>query len=147
MLGFIFKKSSKKIDEDKNSVAEKLASKLKASSEKLSEFLGKKFALAEEEFFAIKEKCENLQETNYKLGLKHLEKGNLSEAIFRFRIIKKIWPNSFDAYYYLAYSLALKGKLEPAKIILTELLTKNPDFDTKAQDLLNHINQATSNAA
>lgn len=148
MFKFITKKILKKPEETQkqNNKAEGLASKLINSSEKFSEFLEKKFHSAQEEFFSIKEKCQNLQETNYKLGLKHLEKGNLSEAIFRFRLIKKFWPNSFDSYYYLAYSLALKGKLAAAKEILTELLIKNPDFDPKARELLDHINQTVSNA-
>ena len=89
----------------------------------------------------VKTKVSNLLETNYNLGLKHLEKGNISDAIFRFRFIKKFWPEHFDAYYQLAYSLTLNKRPFEAKKILTELLVKKPDYDPKAQDLLDKINR------
>ncbi len=145
MLGFIFKKFRKKTDQPKNAAA-KLASKLQDNSEKLAKLLGEKFQLAQDEFLVIKNKCNNLQETNFKLGLKHLEKGNLPEAIFRFRLMKKMWPQFFDAYYYLAYSLVLKEKPQEAKKTLLELLEKNPNYDPKAKELLQHLNKSVSNA-
>jgi tetratricopeptide (TPR) repeat protein len=143
MLGFIFKKFRKKDDQPKQ-VGEKLAVKLRNSSDKLSKFLEEKFSAAQDEFFVIKDKCGNLEETNYKLGLKHLEKGNLSEAIFRFRITKKFWPQRFDAYYHLAYSLALKQKYRDAEQVLQELLVKNSSYGIKAKELLELLNKAKS---
>jgi len=143
MFGFILKKFRKKDDQPKQ-IGEKLAVKLRKNSEKLSKFLEEKFSSAQDEFFIIKDKCGNLKETNYKLGLKHLEKGNLSEAIFRFRITKKFWPQCFDAYYHLAYSLTLKQKYHEAKEVLQELLVKNSSYDIKAKELLGLLNKEKS---
>lgn len=113
---------------------------------KLTEFYDEKTELVKNEFFSIKNKCKNLRETNYALGLKHLQNGNLSEAIFRFRFIKKFWPDLFDAHYQLAYCLALKNKSAEAKKILEELLRKKPDYDQKAKELLERINKGITNA-
>lgn len=136
-----FRKKTKKSDEPKTGGAN-IAEKLKENSSKFSKFMGEKFELAQEEFSNIKEKCNNLLETNLELGLKHLENGHLPEAIFRFRFINKFWPNCFDAYYHLAYSLFLKEKDAEAKKVLQKLLKKNPDYDPVAQKLLTHLNNS-----
>ena len=80
-------------------------------------------------------------ETNYSLGLKHLDKGNVSDAIFRFRFVKRFWPECFDAHYQLAYALTLNKRPFEARKILTELLKKKPDYNIKAQELLDKINR------
>ena len=141
MIGRTLKKLFGKSDQKENAGA-KFAIKLRQKSEKFSNFLGEKFHAVRDEFFNIRSKCENLRETNYALGLKHLEKGDLSDAIFRFRFIKKFWPDLFDAYYQLSYCLVLEQKLVEAKTNLEELLTKNPHYDSKAKELLGHINDA-----
>lgn len=94
-----------------------------------------------DEMFIMRQKFKNLLETNMKLGFWHIEKGNISDAIFRFRFIKKFWPNHFEAYYQLAYCLVLKDKKTEARKILEELLQKNPDFDKKAIILLKKISE------
>jgi len=121
-----------------------LSFNLRDKSEKFSQFIGEKLDSAREEFFTIKEKCKDLHKTNFDLGNRHLEKGNLSEAILRFRIIKKFWPNDFDAYYQLAYCLVLKNKPRKARRVLEELLEKDPGYDPLAQELLDHLNQILS---
>lgn len=146
MFGFIFKKFRKKKEQPKK-VGEKLAIKLRDNSDKLTKFLGEKIDAAQNEFFSIKDKCGNLKETNYKLGLKHLEKGNLSEAIFRFRITKKFWPQCFDAYYQLAYSLTLKKKYREANEVLKELLLKDSSYNAKAQELLEHLKKLSKSSS
>ncbi len=125
--------------EEKESGGTKLAIALKEKSEKFSNFLSEQMEVAKKEFFTIKEKCKDLRQTNYNLGIFHLEKGNLSEAIFRFRLTKKFWPDHFDTYYQLAYCLTLKKKNEEAKKVLQELLEKKPDYDKKARELLEHL--------
>lgn len=112
----------------------------------LFHFVKNKTQETKEEFGDIKSKVSNLLETNYNLGLKHLEKGNISDAVFRFRFVKKFWPDCFDAYYYLAYSLALNKRPFEAKKVLTELLVKKPDYNSRARELLNKINQDLSNS-
>lgn len=132
--------SGKKNKQDKKTGAE-AASNLKQTAGKFSNFIDQKLELIQKEFFIIKEKCQDLRETNFNLGVKHLENGKLPEAIFRFRLIKKIWPDFYDAYYELAYCLVLHEKPHKAKKILEELLQRKPDYDPVAQNLLNHLNQ------
>ncbi len=129
--------SDKKEEENKVTLIQKIQEKAFG----LIDFFQSKIQETKEEFGDVKSKVSNLLETNYNLGLKHLEKGNISDAVFRFRFIKKFWPECFDAYYQLAYSLALNKRPYEAKKILTELLIKKPDYDAKAQELLDKINR------
>ncbi|OFW80480.1 MAG: hypothetical protein A2887_05085 [Alphaproteobacteria bacterium RIFCSPLOWO2_01_FULL_40_26] len=126
--------------EDKPGGAAKFGIKLREKSSKLLEFAGKNFELVKNEITIIRAKCQNLREVNYNLGLKHLENGHLSDAIFRFRFIKKFWPDLYDAYYQLAYCLILDNESQKAKEVLRELLIKKPDYDPRARELLDHIN-------
>jgi tetratricopeptide (TPR) repeat protein len=140
MFDFV-KKAIFKPKEKKEPLSEKIAEDLHKRSGELVDFIKNKVENAKEEFENIKLKYNNLEETNYKLGLKHLENGKLSEAIFRFRFIKKMWPTSYDAYYYLAYCLALTDKKLPeAREVLAELFAREPDYDEKATELLENIN-------
>lgn len=118
-----------------------LASNLHDKTAKLVSFFGEKIQNAHQEFFAIKDRIGNLRQTNYKLGLKHLENGHIKDAIFRFRFINKFWPELLDAHYQLAYCLTLDNKSSQAKIVLRELIANNPDYDRKAFDLLEHIEE------
>lgn len=139
MIGNFIKKLIGK-SKTEESAGARFAIALRHKVEKTSGFLAEKTKLAHREFSIIREKCKSLRETNYKLGLKHLENGHLRDAIFRFRFIKKFWPDMLDAHYQLAYCLTLNNKLGEAKQILEELLAKEPGYDTKARELLNHIN-------
>ena len=142
MIGNILKKlvgkSDKKLKEA--SKGEKLAENLRKKSEEFTQFLGDKMESVREEYFSIREKTKNLRQTNYDLGIKHLENGHVDEAIIRFKIIRRFWPDVIDAQYQIAYCLVLKEKFKEAKKVLDELLNKNPDYDQKAHDLLDHIN-------
>jgi len=142
MIGNILKKLVGKSDKKPKeaSKGEKLAENLRKKSEELTEFLGDKMELVREEYFSIREKTKNLRQTNYNLGIKHLENGHVDEAIIRFKIIRRFWPDVIDAQYQIAYCLVLKEKFKEAKKVLDELLNKNPDYDQKAHDLLDHIN-------
>ncbi len=102
----------------------------------LKKFAEEKINLVKEEYSLIRKKLENLSETNYQQGLKYLERGDIRDAILRFRIVVKFWPENLDAYYQLAYSLALNNQSFKAKLVLEELLSKNPDYDPKARELL-----------
>ena len=142
MIGNILKKLVGKSDKKpkEESKSEKLAENLRKKSEELTQFLGDKMESVREEYFSIREKTKNLRQTNYNLGIKHLENGHVDEAIIRFKIIRRFWPDVIDAQYQIAYCLVLKEKFKEAKKVLDELLNKNPDYDQKAHDLLDHIN-------
>lgn len=126
MIGGILKKVLFKKNKEKDSPKENLAVSLREKSKELSKALVNQVDAMKTEFFVMKDKYDNLLETNYNLGLKHIENGNLSDAIFRFRFIKKFWPQHYDAFYQLAYCLVLNKKAEEAKEVLEELMIKNP---------------------
>ena len=139
MIKFLVNKAlGKKTEKEQKS--EKIASKIKENVKNFSGFLSEKTDLALKEFSSIKEKSKNLVETNYKLGISHLEKGNLNDAQLRFFIMTKFWPKFYEAYYQLAYVLILKQKPLKAKKVLENLIAQNPDLDPKFQELLNEIN-------
>lgn len=139
MIGGVIRKILGKPKEKQNA-GSKLAIKFREKSAKLAGFLNNALESAKEEYFSIKEKSKNLRKTNYELGLKHLENGNISEAIFRFRIVKKFWPDLLEANYYLAYCLVLKDRRFEAKKILEEFISKYPNIDEKTILLLEDIN-------
>ncbi len=142
MIGNIVKKIFFKKSDDKKKTQEQkknLALSINEKSKQLSGEFKKKLDSMKDEFFVMKDKCDNLLDTNYKIGLKHIEKGNLSDAIFRFRFIKKFWPDHHDSLYQLSYCLILNKKPEEAKKILEELVAKNPQHQN-GKELLEIIN-------
>ncbi len=139
MFERFFRKNTDDANRKKN-IGSSLAIALREKSAKALDFCSKNIFVVKSEFFNIKQKLNNLLETNYTLGMKHLERGNLTDATFRFAFIKKFWPDYFDAYYQLAYCLTLNKKLFKARAVLQDLLSKKPDYDQKARDLLERIN-------
>jgi len=142
MIKNFFKKNKAEKEEYTKDAKANSSSKISEKSDLVVKFFSEKFEATKREIFIIRSKCKNLRETNYNLGLKHLEDGNLGEAIFRFRFTKKFWPDLFDAYYQLAYCLVLNKEMNKAKEVLAELLSKKPDYDDKAQELLKRIDSS-----
>ena len=118
---------------------ETFAVKIKNKSKKIYTLFGNKFNELVEEVLLIRKKFNNLLDTNYQLGMTHLEKGNLSDAIFRFKFIKKFWPHHLDAHYQLAYCYFLKKNFQQTQIILKELVSLDPSYQKKADELLDKI--------
>ncbi|MBM3580098.1 MAG: hypothetical protein FJX34_04935 [Alphaproteobacteria bacterium] len=140
MIAGIFKKLFRaKSNKNSKDDAPNFADGLRSRADKLTDFLGERFEFAKKEYFIIKDKMRNLREANYQLGLRHLEKGEMRDAIFRFRFIKRFWPDLWDAYYQLGYCLVLDKRPKEAKLVLEELLKKNPAYDSKAQELLDNV--------
>ncbi len=133
---FLFKKSAKKPEPEQKT---NLSVNLREKSQEISNALLNRLDLVKSELLTMKDKCGNLLETNYNLGLRHIEKGNLSDAIFRFRFIRKFWPHHHDSLYQLAYCLILKQKPLEAKKILEELMEKDPNHEL-GRELLDIIN-------
>jgi len=86
----------------------------------------------------VKDKFHNLYQTNYDTGMYHLERGNLWDAAFRFKIIKRFWPDMLDAQYKYAYCLVLQGFNSDAKTLLKEILVKDQNY-TQAKELLEKV--------
>ena len=143
MIGKILKKliGSKKSEKLKDSP---LDQETKASEEKLLskaqtifDFISKKFQEAISESKIIREKLKNLHKTNYELGLYHLEKGNIGEAIFRFKIVRKFWPHDYDAHLKLIYCFCITGNFERANFATKYLLSLDPNFRAEIENLIN----------
>ncbi len=152
-MGIFSKFFTKKTDPKQTEQAPDLAKKDEKKVNKFHQKIDQVTALSKnlyqkflEEVEQIKIKLNNLLETNYKLGLSHIERGNISDAIFRFKFIKRFWPHCFDAYYQLAYAYVLYRKPYRAKEILKELIEKCPDYADKANELLNQIENSQKNA-
>jgi outer membrane protein assembly factor BamD (BamD/ComL family) len=79
----------------------------------------------------IREKLQDLEKTNYDLGLKHIEKGNFKEALFRFKIVRKYWPKNYEAHLKLIYCCYLINNEEYAQKASKYLISLNPNFESK----------------
>lgn len=132
----MIKKILKRMVGLRESHSEETPDKVREKINGFQKFAEEKASLIKEEYYLIRKKLENLNETNYRQGLKYLEKGDLRDAILRFRIVVKFWPDNLDAHYQLAYSLVLHNQPLKAKMVLEELLSKHPDCNPKARELL-----------
>jgi predicted TPR repeat methyltransferase len=65
-----------------------------------------------------KEKIKDLITTNFDLGVYHFKQGNISDAIFRFKLVIYFRPTKLIAYYYLAKCMIIKNNPEKAISIL-----------------------------
>jgi len=90
---------------------------------------------------STKHKLSNLVETNYQLGVFHLNAHNMNDAEFRFRIVLYFEPTHYNALYGLAKCLLAKKKIESAKKKLQRALELKENF-LEAQYLLTIINQS-----
>ena len=138
MIGLLIKKVFFKKAEKSEKEKKTLINSLGEKSKQISNAFEEKIEEVKDELLTMKEKLGNLLETNYNLGLFHLENGNLSDATFRFRFIKKFWPNHHDSFFQLAYCLVLGKKTSEARKILIELLSKDPNHQ-QGQELLKLI--------
>lgn len=144
----MIKKIFKKVFGIRNDEESKMTQSLRENANKIQEFTQEKISFAKREYQIIKKKLDNLAETNYQQGLKYLAKGDIRDAILRFRIVLKFWPDQYpDAYYQLAYSLILHNRPSKAKVVLSQLIIDHPSYSLKAQELLEKINKSSINAA
>lgn len=75
-----------------------------------------------EEIAIIRRKIKDLKNTNIQLGIKHFDLGFLDDCIFRFKIVKRIWPEAAVANYYLGRSYVEKFQYEKASPYIDEYL-------------------------
>lgn len=87
-----------------------------------------------EEIAIIRQKIKDLKSTNIKLGIKHFDLGFIDDSIFRFKIVKKIWPDAVIANYYLGRSYVEKYQYEKASPYIDEYLKSgHQDFIEEAK--------------
>ncbi|MFT7098836.1 MAG: tetratricopeptide (TPR) repeat protein [Rickettsiales bacterium] len=120
---------------------ESIGDVFKKAPGKISGAVDNFFSKAVEEFGSIMEKSKDLSSTNYNLGMKYLDEGNIKEAIFRFKITKKFWPDNHEAYYQLIVCFVLQGKTEKAKKVADELLKIAPQYRGKIFQLVTPDNK------
>ena len=73
----------------------------------------------------IKIKLANLSKTNFDLGLYHFEKGNISDAIFRFKLLKR-FDNRYEGLdYFLGRCYLEQSKYDKAKLFLNMYIASN----------------------
>ncbi|WP_425364109.1 methyltransferase domain-containing protein [Candidatus Tisiphia endosymbiont of Hybos culiciformis] len=66
-------------------------------------------------FIDVKYKVTHLKETNFNLGIDHLYKNNLNDAILRFKLVDKFFSTSdHQANYWLGWTYFLKNNYEKA---------------------------------
>jgi predicted TPR repeat methyltransferase len=82
--------------------------------------------------FSLKEnwyKNTDIVKNNYELGLTHFQRGNISDAVFRFKLVTWIEPAHGEAWYYLGRSQLAEGKLAQASESLKKALKLKPDHE------------------
>ncbi len=92
----------------------------------------------------MREKSKDLLKTNVNLGIKHINNDNISDAIFRFKIISIFWPNYVKTYYYLAHCYILKNNYRKADISIRKLLEMDPSYASKVESMVSKINRNKS---
>lgn len=75
-----------------------------------------------EEIGIIRQKIKDLKTTNIQLGIKHFDLGFIDDSIFRFKLVKRIWPDAVVANYYLGRSYVEKFQYENAAPYIDEYL-------------------------
>jgi predicted TPR repeat methyltransferase len=73
----------------------------------------------------IKIKLANLSKTNFDLGLYHFEKGNISDAIFRFKLLRRFDNGYEDLDYLLGRCYLEQSKYDKAKFFLNMYIASN----------------------
>jgi predicted TPR repeat methyltransferase len=94
---------------------------------------------------ALIPKIKDISATNYKLGVYHIEKGNISDAKFRFLMLTKLKPEMAMAHYHLARCYLFDLVFDKAKEEFEVALSLDPKL-LQAQyrlDVLNHKQDIT----
>ena len=83
-------------------------------------------------------KLNDLSKANFDLGIYHLNKGNLNDAILRFKLVKRFGHQYDDIDYFLGRCYLEKLKYSKAKILFENYIIKNnPKFLEEAKYCLN----------
>jgi len=102
------------------------------------------YNLSLEHFRSISIKMKDLGNTNYELGLFHLNKGNLRDAEMRFIFAIKIKKNFALAHYHLARCHIFNNKIDNAIKELEKALNLDPGLEL-AKYRLNFLNKKIKN--
>jgi predicted TPR repeat methyltransferase len=116
------------------SIFEKLANKFKGSfgDKSIKEIAVGLLYNLKQEFLVIKEKMKDLERTNYELGMYHYNSGNLSDAIFRFKMLKKIFKVRGQIDYFIGRCYIERNQIEKSKPYIESYL-KSTDSAFRAE--------------
>jgi predicted TPR repeat methyltransferase len=94
----------------------------------------------------LKYKIKNLFETNLKNGLMHYYSGHYSDALTRFKLMSKMWPNNYIVHYNLGKCYFTLEKIDKAKANLIKASGLKPDDKHKQliEYTINKINNPSS---
>lgn len=96
--------------------------------QKVKPLIKKKTTEIINELKLAREKLKDIPGTNYKLGLHHLKKGNMDDAILRFKMVTYLTPEMASAHYNLGRCLLIKGDKDKAKQSLEKALSLEPNL-------------------
>lgn len=109
--------------------------KSKSKIEKWTDNVSQKLDGAIKESYTIAGKLKDLHKTQYDLGCFHLKNNNLKEAIFRFKIVRKFWPDDYKNHLKLIYSYFLNKDERNADKAIQTLNNLNPNLKSKIEEV------------
>lgn len=74
------------------------------------------------------EKFRDIEKNNYELGHRHLQLGNVNDAILRFRFVLRLNPKRADAWYFLGCSFLAKKDTTSARDAFRKALSLKADY-------------------
>jgi predicted TPR repeat methyltransferase len=92
---------------------------------KWSDWLADKLALPTSGWSKIKDIAGN----NFELGKMHFQLGNISDAVFRFKMVTWLEPKHIDAWFFLGASYMAEKKIGLARKALQKALDMNPNYE------------------
>ncbi|MBL0318961.1 MAG: methyltransferase domain-containing protein [Alphaproteobacteria bacterium] len=93
----------------------------------VNQFVQTRFKVAYDELMGAREKMKDLVSTNYNLGMSHLEKGHLKDAVFRFNMLLRFYPEYVPAIYQLGRCHYLQAKNDKALGNFQRVLALDPN--------------------
>ncbi|MCE3232843.1 MAG: biotin biosynthesis protein BioC [Rickettsiaceae bacterium] len=112
---------------------------IKDQSAKFMTLIQKKWQEFLQDCDEAREKLKDIPGTNYKLGILHMRRGNVSDAIMRFRMVIFLTPEHVGARCQLAKCLLMVNEEESARDMLQKVLEMDKD-NTDAKYQLSKLN-------
>lgn len=101
---------------------------LPAMQKKVKALGYKYYEQGKREYYVIREKMKDIPGTNYVLGKDHFCRGNLTDAMVRFKMVIWFKPEHAEAYYFLGRVAIAKDEKEKACGYLEKALSLQGDF-------------------
>ncbi len=96
-----------------NKAAERLAENFRGKS--IREVISSFFGNLKNEILSIRYKIKDLRKTNYDLGMYHYNTGNLPDALFRFKLLKRFYKDADELDYFIGRCYIERNMAEKAR--------------------------------